>query len=163
MSLTIVASTYETDTRPQPARTGAALVLGATVGLIAWELFARGIAPVWTGGPLQPTELIRGLFANALGWPVGSATALALHLVTGLLAYPAVFYLLTRAHSFGWAADGLLWGVATWFLALGVIAPWAGLPFLLDVGAVTWAALAGHLLYGLGAAGGFAVLARWLA
>ncbi len=163
MSLTATASACETDARHRPARTVAALVLGAAVGLVAWEVFARAVAPAWIGGPLEPTGLIRSLFANALGWPVGAAAALALHLATGLFAYPAVFFLLTRVHSLGWVADGLLWGVATWFLALGVIAPMAGLPFLLDVGAITWATLAGHLLYGLGAAGGFAALARRLA
>lgn len=162
MSLTTAPPTRAARVVPS-ARTAAALVLGAAVGLIAWEIFARAVAPAWIGGPLQPTGLVKSLFANFLGLPVGQGAAQGLHVATGLVFYPAAFWLLTRMHSFGWAVDGLLWGIATWFLALGVFAPLGGLPFLLGIGQITWAALVGHVIYGLGAAGGFAALHRRLA
>ena len=137
------------------ARTGAALLIAAVAALIAWEIFARLVAPAWIGGPLQPTGLVKSLFANVLGLPVGQAAAQTVHVVTGLLVYPAVFLLATRIKSLGWIADGAILGVATWFFAIGVVAPISGLPFLLGVGAITWAALVGHLVYGLAVAGGF--------
>ena len=137
------------------ARTGAALLIAAVAALIAWEIFARLVAPAWIGGPLQPTGLVKSLFANVLGLPVGQAAAQTVHVVTGLLVYPAAFLLATRIKSLGWIADGAILGVATWFFAIGVVAPISGLPFLLGVGAITWAALVGHLVYGLAVAGGF--------
>jgi hypothetical protein len=137
------------------ARTGAALLIAAVAALIAWEIFARLVAPAWIGGPLQPTGLVKSLFANVLGLPVGQAAAQTVHVLTGLLVYPAAFLLATRIKSLGWIADGTILGVATWFFAIGLVAPISGLPFLLGVGAITWAALVGHLVYGLAVAGGF--------
>ena len=144
------------------ARTGAALLIAAVAALIAWEIFARLVAPAWIGGPLQPTGLVKSLFANVLGLPVGQAAAQTVHVVTGLLVYPAVFLLATRIKSLGWIADGAILGVATWFFAIGIVAPISGLPFLLGVGAITWAALVGHLVYGLVVAGGFALARKRL-
>ncbi|MBK1669271.1 hypothetical protein CKO28_14635 [Rhodovibrio sodomensis] len=143
-------------------RTGAALLIAAAAALVAWEIFARAIAPVWIGGPLQPTGLVKSLFANVLGLPVGQAAAQAVHLATGLLVYPAGYLAATRIKSLGWAADGAVLGAATWFFALGIVAPVSGLPFLLGVGAITWAALAGHLIYGLVVTGGFALARKRL-
>ncbi|MDZ7713471.1 MAG: hypothetical protein U5L06_10320 [Rhodovibrio sp.] len=144
------------------ARTGAALLIAAVVALIAWEIFARAIAPVWIGGPLQPTGLVKSLFANVLGLPIGQAGAQLVHIATGILVYPAVYVAATRIKSLGWIADGALLGAATWFFAIGIVAPLSGLPFLLGVGAITWAALAGHLVYGLTVAGGFALARKQL-
>jgi hypothetical protein len=144
------------------ARTGAALLIAAVSALIAWEIFARLVAPAWIGGPLQPTGLVKSLFANVLGLPIGPTAAQAMHVATGLLAYPAAFFLATRIKSLGWIADGAILGVATWFFAIGIVAPISGLPFLLGVGAITWAALVGHLVYGLAVAGGFALARKRL-
>ena len=57
---------------------------------------------------------------------------------------------------------GAVLGAATWFFALGIVAPVSGLPFLLGVGAITWAALVGHLVYGLVVAGGLALARKRL-
>jgi hypothetical protein len=143
-------------------RTGGALLIAAVAALIAWEIFARAIAPAWIGGPLQPTGLAKSLFANVLGLPIGQTAAQAVHVLTGLIAYPAAYLLARRIASLGWIADGALLGAATWFFALGIVAPAAGLPFLLGVGAITWAALVGHLVYGLAVTGGFALARKRL-
>jgi hypothetical protein len=144
------------------ARSGAALLIAAVAALIAWEIFARLIAPAWIGGPLQPTGLAKSLFANVLGLPIGQAAAQAVHIATGLIAYPAAYLAARRIASLGWVGDGLILGAATWFFAIGIVAPVSGLPFLLGVGAITWAALVGHLVYGLAVAGGFALVRRRL-
>jgi len=139
-------------------RTVVAIVAAASLGLILWEIFARGVAPLWIGSTLQPTGLIKNLFANTLGISVGDTLALAIHLATGLVIYPVAFYAVTRICSFGWIANGFLFGAATWFFAVGVVAPLAGLPFLLVLNPITWAALAGHILYSLGSEAGLAAL-----
>ena len=140
-------------------RSGTALGIAAVAALIAWEIFARAIAPAWIGGPLQPTGLAKSLFANVLGLPIGQTAAQAVHIATGLIAYPAAYALITRFKSLGWVADGAIVGIATWFFAVGIVAPASGMPFLLGMGAMTWAALTGHLVYGLALTGGF-TLAR---
>jgi hypothetical protein len=143
-------------------RSAGALLLAAVAALIAWEVFARVLAPLWIGGPLQPTGLVKTLFANVLGLPVGQAAAQAVHLATGLLVYPAAYFVATRIKSLGWVADGAILGAATWFFALGVLAPASGLPFLLGFGTIAWASLAGHLAYGFALAGGFTLARRRL-
>ena len=140
-------------------RTGTALAIAAVAALIAWEIFARAIAPAWIGGPLQPTGLAKSLFANVIGLPIGQTAAQAVHIATGVIAYPAAYFLVTRFKSLGWIADGAILGIVTWFFAIGIVAPASGLPFLLGMGAMMWAALVGHVVYGLVVAGGF-TLAR---
>jgi hypothetical protein len=152
--------TLSQQTTAPSLRAGTHLLLAAAAALIAWEVFARLVAPLWIGGPLQPTGLVKSLFGNALGLPIGAAGAQAVHVATGLAVYPAAYWLATRVISLGWIVDGLAVGVATWAFALAVVAPLAGLPFLLGVSAMTWAALVGHIVYGLAVAGGFTLLAR---
>jgi hypothetical protein len=157
MSIAITSRNARSD-----ARTAGALLIAAVAALIAWEVFARLLAPLWIGGPLQPTGLVKSLFANVLSLPIGQTAAQAVHVATGLLVYPAAFFAATRIKSLGWIADGAILGVATWFFAIGIVAPISGLPFLLGMGAMMWAALVGHVVYGLVVAGGFALARKRL-
>jgi thiol:disulfide interchange protein len=74
----------------------------------------------------------------------------ALHYVTGFLIYPVGYWVVTRMiRSFGMPADGWIWGVVTYFIALGVIAPLAGQSFLLsDVLLLSLMSLIGQAIYG---------------
>ena len=106
---------------------------------------------------MQPTGLAKSLFGNVLGLPLGNAAAQAVHMATGLIAYPVAYLLASRMVGLGWLADGLILGAATWFFAIGIVDPVSGLPFLLGMGAMMWAPLFGHLVYGLTLTGGFAL------
>jgi hypothetical protein len=57
-------------------------------------------------------------------------------------------------------ADSLSWGSFTWFNALGIMAPAAGLPFLLIEwgGALSFMSYVGHIIYGFAAAYVFEML-----
>jgi len=57
-------------------------------------------------------------------------------------------------------ADCLSWGSFTWFNALGIMAPLAGLPFLLMEwgGALSFMSYVGHIIYGFSAAYVFEML-----
>jgi hypothetical protein len=57
-------------------------------------------------------------------------------------------------------ADCLSWGAFTWFNALGIFAPLAGLPFLLMAwdGSLSFMSYTGHILFGFTAA---YVFERW--
>ncbi|MGF1553366.1 MAG: hypothetical protein ACFBWO_12850 [Paracoccaceae bacterium] len=125
----------------------AALAAGGAAGLVAWEVFARVLTPLVIGGPLEPAALIVTLFQSTIGVHPGLPAAEALHYATGILGYPLAYWALSRGRSLGVGLDGLVWGVITWVLALGLFAGLAGLPFMLGWIALTWMSLFGHVIY----------------
>lgn len=132
------------------------LCLGGAAGLLTWELFARLLTPEVIGGPLEPASLIISLFENLFAVNPGRPAAEALHYITGIALYPLAYWILTRlTRSLGPTLDGLLWGIATWIIALGLFASLAGLPFMLGYIPLTWMSLVGHTLYAMVAVGVF--------
>ena len=131
-------------------RTGLDALIAGVIGLLAWEMFARGIAPFWLGHALEPTGLIEMAFG------IGGTGAQIIHLATGLVAFPLGYMLLVRPLAAALGAGipvwllGLGYGVALWVFAMVVVASLlAGMPPFLGFGAVAWASLIGHLLLGL--------------
>lgn len=138
-----------------------ALAIGGLAGLGLWEIWASVPTPLIAGGPLEPPALIKALFAYRLGFEPSDVVAKALHYVTGVIGYPLAYFLLTRnGVSIGRPVDGWLWGLFTTFIALGIFAPLAGLPFLLLAwgGQLTLMSTIGHTLYGALAAYVFELL-----
>ena len=126
------------------------LMLGGCAGMGFWEGFSM-VPTAWVAGiALQPPELIRSLFAHRLGLDVPLTSAIGLHFLTGVLFYPLGYFLLTRGvKRFGLPADGWIWGVVTYVIALGIFAPLAGQRFLLlDVPLLSVMSLIGHAIYG---------------
>lgn len=135
-------------------RTVTNLALGGFAGLGFWELFSA-VPTAWLAEfPLEPPELVKSLFAHQLGLTLSTPSAKLLHFVTGFLFYPLGYWLLTRrVKSFGMPADGWIWGVITYFIALAFFAPLAGQHFLLnDVPRLSLMSLLGHAIYGYVAA-----------
>ncbi|WP_157089638.1 DUF6789 family protein [Bosea sp. WAO] len=136
------------------ARTLTNLTLGGFAGLGFWELFSA-VPTAWLAEfPLEPPELVKSLFAHQLGLTLSTPAAKLLHFVTGFLLYPLGYWVLTRrVKSFGMPADGWIWGVITYFIALAFFAPLAGQHFLLnDVPRLSLMSLLGHAIYGYVAA-----------
>ncbi len=77
-----------------------------------------------------------------------------MHYLIGILFYPLAYLALTRyVRSFGMPTDGSIWGVTTYFIALGFFAPLAGQTFLLlDVPRLSFMSLVGPAIYGYVAA-----------
>jgi hypothetical protein len=126
------------------------LMLGGFAGLGFWELFSS-VPTAWLAEfPLEPPELVKSLFAHQLGWELSTPVAKLLHFTTGFLFYPLAYWILTRrVKSFGMPADGWIWGVITYFIALAFFAPLAGQQFLLhDVPRLSAMSLIGHAIYG---------------
>jgi hypothetical protein len=126
------------------------LFLGGAAGLGFWETFAA-TATRWAAGfPLQPPELIKSLFQHQLGLGLSDPAAALLHGLTGLIFYPIGYFVLSRAvPQLGVMASGWIWGVITYFIALGLFAPLAGQPFLLHAyPALSFMSLVGHAIYG---------------
>ncbi|SFD52702.1 hypothetical protein SAMN05428997_13161 [Bosea sp. CRIB-10] len=144
-----------TDTMPRSyalptTRTLGNLVLGGFAGLGFWELFSAVPTAWFAEYPLEPPELVKSLFSHQLGVSLSTPMAKLLHFVTGFLFYPLGYWILTRwMKSFGMPADGWIWGVITYFIALAFFAPLAGQQFLLqDVPRLSLMSLVGHAIYG---------------
>ena len=97
--------------------------LGGFAGLGFWELFSAVPTAWFAEFPLEPPELVKALFYHQLGLTISTPTAKLLHFVTGFLFYPLGYWILTRrVKSFGMPADGWIWGVITYFIALAFFA-----------------------------------------
>lgn len=128
-----------------------ALMIGGLAGFALWEAWAAIPTPLVAGGPLEPPALIKALFMAQLGFEPPHVVAVLLHFLTGVLFYPLGYFLITRnIGSLGRPLDGWLWGAFTTFIALGVFAPLAGLPFMLLAwgGQLTLMSTIGHAIYG---------------
>jgi hypothetical protein len=138
------------------------LFLGGAAGLGIWEVFAATLTAWAAGFPLEPPELVRSLFQHQFGLDVSRPMAELLHGLTGLIGYPVGYLLLARMlPRIGMPAIGWIWGVITWFIALGFFAPLAGQPFLLhSLPALSFMSLVGHAIYGYVAALVFEALER---
>lgn len=121
-----------------------ALLIGLA-GLLAWEVFARGLAPFWLGFALDPRTLIEAAL-NITG-----GGAVVVHLCTGLLLFPFAFLLVARPvarilapHLPWWGVAGVF-GLVLWIFAGYVVASlMGGMPAFFGFGAVAWASLIGH-------------------
>ncbi|BAT59132.1 hypothetical protein GJW-30_1_01662 [Variibacter gotjawalensis] len=128
-----------------------ALAIGGLAGLCLWEIWANVPTPYVAGGPLEPPTLIKALFQRQIGWEPSTEIAKSLHYFTGVIGYPLGYFLLTRnGVSVGRNVDGWIWGAFTTFIALGLFAVLAGLPFMLWAwgGQLTIMSTIGHTLYG---------------
>jgi len=137
---------------------GRTLAAGAA-GLVVWELFARLIAPIWLGGPLDPTRLIEA----ALG--VSGMAAQGLHLLTGLVFFPIVYVFMVRPledrllPAMRWIVSGLGYGVALWVFAMyGMASLLGGMSPFPGFEPIAWLSLVGHIGLAMGIAATTAML-----
>ena len=119
-------------------RTFTTIAASGIAGLVAWEVFARLIAPLIWGFSPDPTQLIEAAFG------IGGAGAQLIHIATGLVFFPAGYVLVARPLAAA-VAPRLPWVFAMYVMASLI----AGMPPFLDFGPVAWASLFGHLALGL--------------
>ena len=137
-----------------PALTAATFVTAILAGLaadIVWEIWARGITPFLVGGPLEPAALVQGVFGLQ-----SRAIAEVIHAVVGVVFYPLGYLFIARPlqrailPGLPWWLTALAYGVGLWIFALYIMAHlFAGQPPFLGFIPLTWASLAGHLLFAL--------------
>jgi len=125
-----------------------------TAGLaadISWEIWARAITPLLVGGPLEPAALVQSVFGfnNLL-------LAEAIHAIVGIVFYPIGYLFIARPlqrviiPKLPLIITGIGFGTGLWVFALFVMAHLiAGLPAFLGFIPLTWASLAGHILFGV--------------
>lgn len=136
------------------------LLFAGAASIIVWEVWARLIAPIWIGGPLEPAGLVQAVFGLS-----NRTIAEVIHFATGLIAYPFGYIFIARPiakavfPSMPWWVVALAYGAALWVFALYFMAHLAaGFPAFLGFQPIAWASLVGHLLFAL--AGGAVVKAR---
>lgn len=131
---------------PPGIRTLARIGIAGAAGLVAWEGFARLVAPATFGFTPEPTALIEIAFG------ITGMAAMLLHVVTGLVAFPAGYVLVVQpalraiAPGLPWVVAGLGYGVALWVFAMyGMASLLGGMPAFLGFEAIAWASLIGHV------------------
>ncbi|WP_440409395.1 hypothetical protein [Neorhizobium petrolearium] len=130
---------------------GKAIVVSGLAADIAWEVWARLITPLLVGGPLEPAALVQTVFGfnNLL-------LAEAIHAIVGIVFYPIGYLFIARPLQrivlprLPLLLTGIGFGVGLWVFALFVMAHLiAGLPAFLGFIPLTWASLAGHIIFGV--------------
>ena len=126
------------------------LLAGAAADL-TWEFWARIITPMLVGGPLQPAALVQSVFGFQ-----NIVLAELIHAIVGVVFYPIGYLFIARPlqrmifPNLPLLLTGIGFGVGLWVFALYVMAHLiAGLPAFLGFIPLTWASLAGHILFGV--------------
>jgi hypothetical protein len=152
----LVQSRARADRALFPPIAGATLATALMAGVAAdltWEVWARVITPLLPGiyGPLEPAALVQSVFGLS-----SRLVAEAIHLVVGVLFYPLGYLFIARPlqravlPTLPWVLTAAGFGVGLWVFALYVMAHlFAGLPAFLGFIPLTWASLAGHIVFGV--------------
>ncbi|MEM9784231.1 MAG: hypothetical protein AAF899_17370 [Pseudomonadota bacterium] len=135
------------------------LVAGA-LATAAFDLAGQVIAPMTGNSALAPVGLAQGTWNTVFGGAT-KAHGYMLHLIAGLIAYPAgwMFFWQPLQKRFlpavPWLVSSAIYGVVLWVFALYVMAHLVvGMPAFLNFGNITWVALVGHVVFAVVAAAG---------
>lgn len=128
-----------------------AILLAGIAADLAWEIWARAITPLLVGGPLEPAGLVQSVFGFR-----NLFAAELIHAVVGIVFYPIGYLFIARPLQrmilprLPLVLTGIGFGIGLWIFALYVMAHLiAGFPAFLGFIPLTWASLAGHVLFGL--------------
>lgn len=117
------------------------LLIAGGVGIVAWEVTTDTVTRLLFAQSPQPHGLVQGLLGIQARW-----LAEAIHYVAGIVAFPLGYVVLRRISPLPWLLNGAIYGVALWFMALGIFATIAGFGFMLGWGNLTWASGVGHVV-----------------
>ena len=143
------------------------IVLSGAFAVLAFDLFGQTISPLlrdlafpFIGAKLAPVALANQSLGvlTGLGGKFISTYGIGhlMHLITGLLIYPAAYLWVAKpvserfAPKLPWWVIGSMFGVALWIFALyGMAHVVAGNPPFLGWSGITWVALWGHMIFGI--------------
>ena len=134
------------------------ILTAGALATIAFDLFGQGLSPLFGFAKLAPVGLANGTL-NAVFDSSPKGAADALHIMTGLLAYPLGYLLIARPiagkilPNLHWSLVAISYGIGLWVFALyGMAHLVTGLKPFLGFTGITWVALWGHILFALVAA-----------
>lgn len=134
------------------------ILIAGAFATIAFDLFGKGLAPLFGYAKLAPvglaTQSLKSIFGSI---PKGSGDIV--HALTGLIAYPLGWVLIARPiqqkliPNLHWSVTAVAYGIGLWIFALYIMASLvAGNKPFLGWAGITWVALWGHIVYALVAA-----------
>ncbi|WP_179378953.1 hypothetical protein [Jannaschia marina] len=134
------------------------ILIAGALATIAFDLFGKGLSPLFGFAKLAPVPLAQSTLKTVFGAsPNGAADTL--HMLTGLLFYPLGYLLVARPIAakvtpwLHWSLVSVAYGIGLWIFALYVMAHLvAGNPPFLGFTGITWVALWGHILFAVVAA-----------
>ncbi|MEM9634187.1 MAG: hypothetical protein AAGA50_22855 [Pseudomonadota bacterium] len=121
-----------------------ALVAGIA-GQLAFELYAWAVSPLLFGVTLEPANLVAAISAKVSRVSLSYGPAFLVHLLIGTLGFIFVIIVARILTGFKYIWSGLLSGLALWFIAQGILAPFIGRSFMMGFGAYTQSSLVGHV------------------
>lgn len=121
------------------------VAMAGLIGELAFELYAWLISPALFGVTLQPSNLVIAIGAKLTGMQIPKAAAFAIHFLIGAFGFGAFVYLTRLVTPPKAWLTGLLSGLALWFVAQGVLAPFIGRSFMMGFGTYTQSSFVGHV------------------
>ena len=121
------------------------VVIAGLTGEILFEAYAWLISPALFGFALQPSNLVTALTAKLAGIDLSHTAAFCIHFLVGSLGFGLFVFLVRKLLGLKPWLTGLIAGVAMWFVAQGVLAPFIGRNFMMDFGPYTQSSFIGHV------------------
>lgn len=137
-----------TQTAPQGRPLNAILlsiVLSGLIGEVLFEAYAWLVSPSLFGFALQPSNLVIALAAKLFGLQLEHTSAFVVHFLVGSLGFGLFVYLVRVGLKLRVWMTGAVAGVALWFVAQGILAPFIGRSFMMDFGPYTQSSFIGHV------------------
>jgi uncharacterized membrane protein YagU involved in acid resistance len=121
------------------------IALAGLAGELIFEFYAWVVSPVIFGFALQPSNLVAAITAKLTGADLPHNVAFALHFLIGSLVFGTFVYVIRRTLRLQVWLTGLVAGLALWFTAQGILAPFIGRSFMMDFGPYTQSSFIGHV------------------
>ena len=121
------------------------IILSGLLGEIAFELYAWVISPILFGFSLEPANLVIAVTSRLTGASPPYSAAFGVHVLIGSLGFGLFVHFIRRAFGLRAWLTGALAGLALWFVAQGILAPFIGRSFMMDFGPYTQSSFIGHL------------------
>ena len=121
------------------------VIIAGLIGEVIFELYAHLVSPALFGPALEPANLVMALSTKLFGISIPYSIAFPIHFVIGSVGFGIFVYIAMRLVSRNPLISGGLSGVALWFIAQGMLAPFIGRSFMMDFGPYTQSSFIGHV------------------
>jgi uncharacterized membrane protein YagU involved in acid resistance len=114
------------------------------VGEVAFEAYSWLLSPILFGPILEPAKLVTAIVAKLSGTMLPYSLAFIIHFLIGTVFFALLVYLANGILRKGYILAGLATGLALWFVAQGILAPFIGRPFMMEFGSYTQSSFVAH-------------------